>query len=161
MADQASGDPDASAAVNLAIGGDFSQDGSAWHLLGGSNATFAVMGNHGCMTGQSGAIGWPSPPAPPAPADLAQGSSYTLSYTASVMGAPSVTVEAKVGQSNPPYNADLDSPNDVVGTSPTSFTHQFTVTAMGGDPMAGISLSYYSPSPVTLCFSDVVLAADP
>jgi hypothetical protein len=108
-----------------------------------------------------GGLGWPvSTP----PLNLVQGNTYTLKYTVYNSSTYCTTypayctVEAVVAGYMPPYTPrDLDVTGDSVSATPTTHTHQFTVTAAGGDPTAGVSLQYTGYYSDTVCFSNVSL----
>ncbi len=151
----------------MVVGGDFSDDGYAWHLLVGFDATFSFMGSEGCVTLNSladGGIGWPSvgsiTPPSPTPVNLASGASYTFSYTARALGAYTVSVQAKVGHSMSPYNPDFQN-NDAWSAWPRSiFVHTFMAGTDGGDPSAGLSFFLTGLPNETVCFSNVSLVAN-
>ena len=160
--------PVTSGGTNLIVDGDFSNGGYAWHSDDGV-ATYTPSGNEGCITIEPGegfgGLGWP---VGTAPANLVFGKSYTLAYTvvAATVLSPSVAIEAIVGPSAPPYSpTDYDhGPNgspavagDPVTTTPTTYTHTFTVTNTAGDPAAGISLQFTGTTGEEVCFSNVSL----
>ena len=139
---------------NIVANGDFSQGMTNWNVQGGSNkqgypsdATPYV-----CVTMNSGTqyvVGWNSPTT----LDLPPGNSYTLSYKGWTTGAAQ-SVEAKVGLSYSPYNADLDA-TDSIQTSQV-FTHKFTIG--NDDPSAGVAFVFTaSNSGIDICFDDVTL----
>jgi hypothetical protein len=156
--------PESGIPGNVAVGGDFSGNAYAWHVLSGSDATLAVMGTEGCLTlhaVQGGGIGWPSTgslsPPSPQPANLAAGSTYTLAYTARVLtpAQTTVSIDAKVGLSMSPYTPDFES-SDMVGPTATSFSHPFAEMTPG-DTSAGISLNFAGATGTVVCFSNVTL----
>jgi hypothetical protein len=149
---------------NVVVGGDFSSNAYAWHVLSGSDATLGVMGTEGCLTlnaVQGGGIGWPSvgnmsPPSPPA-ANLVAGRTYTFAYTARVVSPQTtVSIDAKVGLSMSPYTPDFES-SDMVGPTATSFSHPF-IEMTPGDTSAGISLNFAGTTGTVVCFSNVTLS---
>jgi hypothetical protein len=154
-----------STGTNVVVGGDFSNNGYAWHLLVGFSATMSAGGNEGCVTlhaatdagvGDAGGIGWPVNG--PTTANLVQGQKYTFSYNARTLGAYTISLQAKVGQSMSPYNPDYQI-YDSVGMTLTGYSHPFTETVVGGDPSAGISFYFTGLENETVCFSNVSLVA--
>jgi hypothetical protein len=159
MGTDASSNPESGIPGNFVVGGDFSRNGYAWHVLSQSDATLGVMGSEGCLTlktVQGGGIGWPPVSGPPQPANLVAGSTYTLAYTARVMGAQTtVSIDAKVGLSMSPYTPDFES-SDMVGPTATSFSHLF-IEMTPGDTSAGISFNFAGTTGTVVCFSNVTL----
>ena len=144
------------AAGELITNGDFSSGLSGWGLP-------AMLGTVGAPTVTSGAlcvtlgatssatIGYPSGGA--AAFQLTGGTSYRFSYQASSSGG--ATLEAKVGQTMPPYDATgSDFMNETVGTSLQTLTHVFTRTTTDGS--MGIAFNI-AGGPATVCFDNVSL----
>jgi Carbohydrate binding domain len=144
--------------TNVVTNGDFSQGPANWGIVAG-NGTFTAAGGKGCVAvdatqlNQTVTLGWPEPAGSPG-AVLLAGTSYTFSYSASSMAAP-ISVDAKVGQTTSPYNADFENAADAVTTQVTPFTHTFT--ASSGDPSAGIAFAFMAAAPETVCFQNVSL----
>ncbi len=148
--------------VNVVTNGDFSMGTMYWGTVGG-NGTFMVNGGMGCVAvpaNGNSTLGWPEAPNPTG-VPLMAGTSYTLKYTAvSTMGG-NVSVDAKVGQTMQPYNADFETSanQDSVTGAPMTFTHTFT--AMNADSSAGIAfmvpqMGNVTPA-TTVCFQNVSL----
>jgi hypothetical protein len=142
--------------TNLITNGDFSQGTTLWGIVVGS-APIAVNGNELCINAPMGSgvtLGWPQNSTMP-PLVLTASTSYTFSYKARAASAP-VTVDAKVGNSQPPnYTADFETANDMVTTTLSPFTHTFTATT--GDTSTGIAFAFTSSIAQNVCFQAVSL----
>ncbi len=149
---------------NLVTNGNFAITTSGndyWGIVAGSG-TLTVMNGMGCVAvpaSQSATLGWPEAPNSTGP-NLSTSASYTLSYTASATSA--ITVDAKVGWTMSPYYAIFETPSDMVGTSPTTFTHPFSAAGDAavemGDMSAGIAFAFSAgASGNMVCFQNISL----
>jgi hypothetical protein len=156
---------EAGAGGNLVTNGNFSITTSGsdyWGIVSGSG-TLTVSGDMGCVAvpaNNNATLGWPEAPNPTG-LSLSGSASYTLEYTAFSMMGGNVTVDAKVGQTMQPFNADFETMSDMVTSTPTPFTHTFT-PEMGNDSSAGIAFMIPPPggnvtAATTVCFENVSL----
>jgi Carbohydrate binding domain len=155
-------DAPVSSGTNLVTNGDFSQGTTGWGIVYGA-ATIAAMNSELCVTvqaNQQAILGWPEPTGT-AGVSLST-APYTLSYMARVQasqGTPApVSVDAKIGQTIAPYNADFETPGnagDNVTASSQTFTHTFTPPA--ADTSAGLAFSFQATQAEDVCFKDVRL----
>jgi hypothetical protein len=142
--------------TNLITDGDFSGNAYAWLIDSGYNATGGVVGSEFCLTlgsQQVGGIGWPT--ANVTPLNLQPNATYTFSYTSRLAAGSVNFVQAKVGQSSPPYTADFQI-DDPVSQTPAVMTHAFT-EGPAGDTSGGISLFLTGAAGGEVCFSNVQL----
>jgi hypothetical protein len=140
--------------MNLVTNGDFSQGTMFWSLVSG-NGMVAANGGELCVTvtaNSSVTLGWPEGMGAQ-PANLTAGA-YTFAYDSrsTVQGA---TIDAKIGQSMAPYNADFESHTDPTSMMSQTTTHQFT--AMMADPSAGIAFAFQLSQAGDVCFKNVTL----
>jgi hypothetical protein len=157
---EAGGNDTGSTSTNLITNGNFSNGTTDWTLQNGAG-TAAVASGQLCVTGITSSVllTWPTTGVPGAA--LTAGASYTFSYMA--MATVPLTVDAKVGETNTPYNADFDTTAgmDAVTTTLTTFTHTFTEGP--GDTSAGIAFTIPQGGSVPagetmVCFANVSLA---
>jgi hypothetical protein len=149
--------------VNVVTNGDFSMGTMYWSTVAG-NGAFTVNNGMGCVAvpaNGNSTLGWPEAPNPTG-VPLTAGASYTLKYTAVSMLGGNVSVDAKVGQTMQPYNADFETSannGDPVTAASATFTHTFT--AMNADSSAGIAFAVPQMGSVTpattVCFQNVSL----
>jgi hypothetical protein len=145
---------------NLVTNGDFSNGENSWGfpaMMG--TVSHTVTNGALCVTiGSSNAsvtIGYPS--GGTAPFQINGGTAYRFSYQASV-SASNTTFEAKVGQTNMPYDATgSDWPGESVGTSLQTFTHTFTRGST--DSSMGVAFNLMG-GPSTVCIDNVSLTAN-
>jgi hypothetical protein len=157
---EAGGNDTGSPSTNLITNGNFSNGTTDWTLQNGAG-TAAVASGQLCITGITSSVllTWPTTGVPGAA--LTAGASYTFSYMA--MATVPLTVDAKVGETNSPYNPDYDTPtgSDAVTTTLSPFTHTFTEPA-AGDTSAGIAFTIPQGGTVPggetqVCFANVSL----
>jgi hypothetical protein len=146
--------------VNLIINGNFTEGTTDWGIVDGT-ATISIVGGELCVavTAANDAttvvLGWPEPEGT-AGLPLSGTESYTFSYTAHATR-EAVTINATVGDTLPPnYSVDFESGTDAVATTATTFVHPFT-PASGTDNSAGLSFSFVSKVPQSVCFTTVSL----
>lgn len=144
-----------SGGTNIVVNGDFSNGSSSWgipYMMGQVNQS--VTGGQFCVTlgaASVATIGYPSGATPPF--QISGGVSYTLSYQASSTG--NLTVEAKVGDVNPPNDATgSDWMNEPVNGSLQPFMHTFTRGSTNS--MMGIAFNVMG-GPGTFCVDNVSL----
>ncbi len=152
-------EPTGGQGTNLVTDGDFSQPSSPlWAVVAGAG-TVTVTNGELCVSvaaGGQATLGWPQPAGSPG-AVVAPGTSYTFSYKA--RATQPLSVDAKVGQSNPPYAADFESANEPVTTSVQTLTHTFTTSQ--GDSSTGIAFAFMAGSSANqVCFQAVALVAN-
>ena len=145
---------------NLITNGDFSNGETGWALpaMMGS-ISHAVSGGAFCVTlssaTDSATVGYPAAGTPPF--TINGGASYRFSYQASVNGG-SATLEAKIGQVNPPYDATgSDWMNEPLGASLQTQSHTFTRPAT--DSMMGVAFNI-AGGPSTVCIDNVSLTSN-
>lgn len=146
----ATGGSSGNAGTNLITNGDFSGGGTGWNVAEG----LMVTDGKGCISNTEGmdpkAIGWEGSGG----IALAVGS-YTLSYSMTVTGTPSVV--AKVSGVEDPYTPvllDEDLGAQVAGT--TAETHTVTVA----EAATAIGLAIMVSGAGTVCVDDVSLTAN-
>lgn len=125
-----------------------------WAVIGGS-ATVAVSNNEACVTATAAGtinFAWPQPSGT-AGAVLSSSNMYTFSYNVRTTSG-TATIDAKVGQTVSPYNADVESTTDAATTTSKPYTHPFSNKS---DASAGIAFQFTVTSGQTVCFSAVSL----
>jgi hypothetical protein len=142
------------AGPNLVTNGDFSQGQAGWDVVYGPGMAMVTSGEL-CVSGAGTLtiLGWPEPSGTTGVALAA--AAYTLSYSARVQGGNgNVAIEAKVGQTAPPNNADFDTTMDSASATSMTFSHTFTPPA--ADSSAGLAFSFSAPG-ASVCFKNVSL----
>jgi hypothetical protein len=144
--------------TNLVTNGDFSNGETGWGIpsMMGS-VSHAVTNGAFCVTLSSAAasvtVGYPA--GATAPLQITGGTSYRFSYQASV-SASNTTFEAKVGQTQMPYDATgSDWPTEPVSATLQPFTHTFMRSA--SDSSMGVAFNLMG-GPSTVCIDNVSLA---
>ncbi len=147
-----------SGGTNIVLNGDFSNGSGSWgipYMVGQVNQS--VSNGQFCVTlgaASVATIGYPSGGTPPF--QITGGTPYTFSYQASSTG--NLTVEAKVGDVNPPNDATgSDFMNEPVNGSLQPFTHTFTRAST--DNMMGVAFNVMG-GPGTFCVDNVSITAN-
>jgi hypothetical protein len=142
--------------TNLIMNGDFSNGSTSWGIpaMVGTVNQSVTNGQFCVSVVGTATIGYPS--GGTAPFQITGGTPYTFSYQASSTG--NLTIEAKVGQIQTPYDATgSDWMNEPVLSSLQPFTHTFTRGST--DSMMGIAFNL-SGGPGMFCLDNVSLTAN-
>jgi hypothetical protein len=143
----------------LITDGDFSQGLGPWHVtaLNGTAAAPTVadgMVCFGIVSYQTIVLGWPMDNSMGVPLSVG---SYVLSYSASVSGAPSLQILAKVGPTN--GGTDFQSTDTLSSSQLQTFHDIGMADPDGGDPNAGVAFVVTDTATTNgnVCFANISL----